>query len=357
VLLRPTNAGLIEDEDGKLLGRMPGEPIVEVEKFERLRAKFATRRKGRRAGEVGPGYVGSGIVRCGEPGCDGKLKVRNGDGFYRDLDWTAQAAITLGEVLGLSDDVFAGQLGVDPRVLRKWRLTPRHVPSAQEQATLEAVFAGASIKDKRGFGDLVNIHVRKKYYTCDKDQRGCGKVNADLRSVDRELRALVITRLSDTRYAAALAGVRAQVADRLTEVNAEIAECEALQSALSERLGERQMTLAAFDRANQPLAKDLARLYAERASLSDGTTAGPTVAQSAATVEAQWDAGTNTERRAMLTQALGASTLRLDRYVKQPGPRIFDPNRLRLTSPTDTPVNPTTAPTPDAAKDSKPRSW
>lgn len=334
VLLRPTNAGLIEEDDGTLIGSMPGEPIVEVEKFERLRAKYATRSRGRTAGEVGPGYVGSGIIRCGESGCGNKITVRNGDGFYKGLDWTGQTALTLGEMLGVDDDVFAGLLGVAARILRGWRLTPRQVPNAEERDALESVFTAASIKDKRRFGDLVNMPVRKKYYTCDTDSRGCGKVNADLRSVDRELRALVITRLSDTRYAAALEAARAQVADRLTQVNAEIAECEGLQNALSERLGRRAMTLTAFDRANEPLARALTRLYTERDSLADSATDGPTAAQSATTVAAQWDAGTNTERRAMLTQALGASTLVLDRYVKRPGPRTFDPNRLRLVVPT-----------------------
>lgn len=156
-----------------------------------------------------------------------------------------------------------------------------------------------------------------------------------MRSVDR-LRAMVIARLSDKRYAAALEAARAQVADRLTELNAEIAECEELQNVLSERLGRRAMSLAAFGRANEPLAATLARLYAERELLSSGDTGRSTVTRSAAKVAAQWDAGTNTERRAMLRQALGASTLYLDRYVQRPGPRVFDPDRLRVVDPQGT---------------------
>jgi hypothetical protein len=42
----------------------------------------------------------------------------------------------------------------------------------------------------------------------------------------------------------------------------------------------------------------------------------------------------------MLKQALGASTLYLDRYVRRPGPRTFDPDRLRVVDPTGTPVTP-----------------
>lgn len=46
-LLRPKNAGLIEDDDGTLIGKLPGEPIIGMEKFERLRAKYAARGRGR----------------------------------------------------------------------------------------------------------------------------------------------------------------------------------------------------------------------------------------------------------------------------------------------------------------------
>lgn len=73
-LLRPLNAGLIEHE-GKLIGRMPGEPIVDPKKFERLRALFAGRRRGRVAGEVGQRYVGTGILRCAK--CGRKLSARS----------------------------------------------------------------------------------------------------------------------------------------------------------------------------------------------------------------------------------------------------------------------------------------
>lgn len=340
-LLRPTNAGLIEEKDGTLIGKLPGEPIVPVEKFERLRGKYAVRGRGRVAGEVGPGYIGSGVLTCGEPGCGRKIKVRNGDGFYKDLDWNSHAAVTLAEVLTVNDTAFADLLGVDVQVVRSWRHNPHRVPAAAERAALESVFANAPIKHKRVFGKRANIHARRKNYTCDKDQRGCGKINADVRAVDRELRALVIARLSDSRYAAALEAARAQVADRLTEINAEIADSEELQNALSERLGRRAMSLTAFDRANEPLAKTLAQLYTERESLTNGGAIDrPTVVQSAAEVEAQWDAGTNTERRAMLKQALGASMLYLDRYVQRSGPRVFDPNRLRVVDPTGTPVVP-----------------
>jgi hypothetical protein len=183
---------------------------------------------------------------------------------------------------------------------------------------------------RKGEGFYKGTDVRRCYYTCAKERRGCGRVNADTRSVDRELLALVVTRLSDSRYAAALESARAQVNERLTAIQAEIAECEGVQAALSERLGRREINLTAFDRANEPLVKTLADLYAERDTLPVGTSEGPTSAQLPEVIEAQWDAAEVSEKRSMLTRALGDSTLFLDKYVKRSGPRVFDKRRLRL---------------------------
>ncbi|MEV6899166.1 recombinase family protein [Amycolatopsis sp. NPDC051372] len=80
VLQRPTNAGLIE-HDGKLVGRIEGEPIVNPEKFARLRATFAARRRGRTVGES---YVGTGILRCGAPDCGVKLSASRKNTVHKD---------------------------------------------------------------------------------------------------------------------------------------------------------------------------------------------------------------------------------------------------------------------------------
>jgi hypothetical protein len=187
---------------------------------------------------------------------------------------------------------------------------------------------------RKGEGYYKGTEERRRYYTCAKERRGCGMIHADLRSVDNELRAFVILRLSDSRYAAAVEAARAQVADRLNAVKAEIAECEALQEDLSERLGRRELTLKAFDRANQPLAKSLADLYDERDILEGDSPAGPIKVQPAAAIAQQWDKAEVPERRSMLIRALGDATLFLDKHEKWPGhPRKFDRNRLRLVAP------------------------
>ncbi len=50
--------------------------------------------------------------------------------------------------------------------------------------------------------------------------------------------------------------VASVVADRLSAVHAETGECEAIGEALADRLGRREMTLAAFDKANEPITAD-----------------------------------------------------------------------------------------------------
>lgn len=261
VMLRPTNAGLIE-HDGTLVGRMPGEPIVDPDKFARLRAMYAARRRGRQAGEVGARYEGSGILRCGL--CGMKLSAR------------------------------------------------RHKEQPHSDGT------------PRG------------QYFCNTQRRGCGKVFADRRAVDKELRLFVIERLSDSRHAEAITAARAQVAERLTAVRKEITECEKIQNALTERLGRREISLDAFDRANEPLVRDLARLRAERDTLSGGTVQGPTTAQQPDAVAAQWDKGDVAERRGMLVQALGRRVLVVHPYQRR-GKRTFDRDRLKLINPEDLP--------------------
>lgn len=252
VLTRPRNAGLVEHA-GQIVGRMPGEPIVDPATFERLRALVAGRRRGRPAGER---YTGSGVLRCGL--CGHRVTGRPHSGTYRDG-------------------------------------TPR------------------------------------RQYHCNKGGGGCGKVAADMRAVDGELREFVTRRLSDPRHAAAVAAARAQVADRLTALNAEIADCETIAEALADRLGRREITLAAFDKANEPLTADLARLRAERDTLNGDGPAGPIQVQDAATVRAQWDDADPPERRTMLISALGPHRLILDPAPH--GRRTFDPARIRILDP------------------------
>jgi hypothetical protein len=87
--------------------------------------------------------------------------------------------------------------------------------------------------------------------------------------------------------------------------------------------------VAAFDKANQSIAADLARLRTEREALVVGEPAGPVAVLDAATVGAQWDAAEHAERRGLLVAALGSRRLVLDPAPKG-GRRVFAPARVRV---------------------------
>lgn len=170
---------------------------------------------------------------------------------------------------------------------------------------------------------------RRRQYGCSKSSGGCGKVGADMRRVDRELRGLVISRLSDTKHAAAIRAARARVSERLAEIHTELGECERLLKSIAAKLGAGKMTEDAYDAANEPLMATHARLEAERDELTGGNPDGPTEAMSSEDAAAQWDAAEFDERRAMLTDALSGDTLYLDPAAKN-GKRQFDPKRVRI---------------------------
>lgn len=252
-LKRPSLGGIVE-HDGTPVGKLDGEPSLDARTFERLRALFAGRKRGRVAGER---YLGTGILRCGV--CQVTLSAHK---------------------------------------------QTTHYPDGTRRAT----------------------------YFCNKARRGCGRVYADVRAVDCELRIFTLRRLSDPRHAAAVAAARSKVAERLAAVTDEITTCEQLQRALSDRLGRRGITLDAFDAANEPLAADLAKLRAERDTLSGGNPDGPTKPQSVAQLDAEWQAGDIAAKRAMLTSALGRDRLVIDRF-QHTGKRHFDKSRIRLITP------------------------
>jgi hypothetical protein len=140
---------------------------------------------------------------------------------------------------------------------------------------------------------------------------------------------MVLARMSDKTHAAAIKAARARISDRLAEVDREIAECGARQEAIAAKWGARKMSDKAFDRANEPLIADLARLEAEREELTGGNPDGPTEAMSREEAAEKWDAADIGEQRAMLTDALGRDTLYVDPSDRT-GFRTFNPKRVRV---------------------------
>jgi site-specific DNA recombinase len=174
-------------------------------------------------------------------------------------------------------------------------------------------------------------------YGCNGQRGGCG-LTIDMVRADAELRALTIARLSDPRYARAIATARAQVSTRLAELTAEIDQIEAVRSALAERVGRREMSVAEFDKSAGFLRADLEPLIAERDALGRGAIEGPTQVLTGVDVARQWDEADSTiERRAMLADAIGTDHVRILPSPPGPGQRRFNPDRIVLV-PADTPL-------------------
>jgi site-specific DNA recombinase len=170
-------------------------------------------------------------------------------------------------------------------------------------------------------------------YRCNKQRKGCGRIDISIRRVDAELRALTIARLSDPRHADAITAVRSQVSARLSAVLEEIDQIEGLARALSERVGRREMSLADFDNSYRFLQDDLAPLVEERdqlraIALGDGTASVMTDVD----IAEEWDGAESTaDRRALLREAIGADQLRF-LPARQHGKRVFNPERIILVA-------------------------
>jgi hypothetical protein len=200
-------------------------------------------------------------------------------------------------------------------------------------------YLGSGVLRCGGCGTKMSGHTAStrgrelRRYICHAHRGGCG-VTIEMTGTDRELRALTIARLSDSRYAAAIATARAQVSARLAVVNAEIEQIEALAAALSEKVGRREMTLADFDKSYNFLRADLDPLVAEQEQLAGGSIDGPTQALSGAEVARHWDEAEGVqERRAMLVDAIGSDQVRVLPSIPGTRVHVFNPDRIVLGPP------------------------
>ena len=173
ILMRERNCGRIIYTDSatgvtSIVGRLPGEPIVTEEDFDRVLAVYAARRRGR---PNSPVYLCSGIAVCGMPDCgkplhgrpvknmkpydDGSVRRQYWCGPYsaggcakvyadqRDLDKAAEA-LTL-EILA------------DPRHADAIEATARELDSEASRLDLaiaEAESVAEALSDRLGRGDI-----------------------------------------------------------------------------------------------------------------------------------------------------------------------------------------------------------
>jgi site-specific DNA recombinase len=172
LLTRPINCGRITKIDRKtgeavLLGRLPGEPIISEEDFDRLCALYASHRRGR---PNSPTYLCSGIAVCGAPGCGNPLHGRlrkdlraYPDGSVRRNYWCSPANKGCGKTLidQRALDEAAGVLVIeilsDPRNTAAIETAAREI--ASETARLDLAIAKAeevaeALADRLGRGEI-----------------------------------------------------------------------------------------------------------------------------------------------------------------------------------------------------------
>jgi len=150
-----------------------------------------------------------------------------------------------------------------------------------------------------------------------------------MRLVDLQIRGMVIAIMSDKNHAAAINAARARTSERLGVVERMIKVYEEGQESIAAKWGALKMSDKAFDKANEPLLKQLAPLYAERNELTGGNPNGPIKALTRQEAIEKWDAADIGEQRAMLTDALDQDTHYLD-PSDLTGFRKFDPKRVRI---------------------------
>jgi transcriptional regulator with XRE-family HTH domain len=105
--------------------------------------------------------------------------------------WTGRHAQALREALRLTNEAFAGRLGIAPRTITKWKERPEMVPSPHLQKALDAELARAP----------VDVHTRFAANLGEPDQRialdqaSIGQLNAAVTDLARLLARIELTAL------------------------------------------------------------------------------------------------------------------------------------------------------------------
>jgi len=172
LLTRERNCGRIIHTDPEtgvrsVVSKLPGEPIISEDDFDRVCAIFASRRRGRPGS---PSYLCSGVTVCGRPGCGKPLYGRPradmlpyDDGTVRRHYWCANASGGCGRTAvdqraldEVAEDLTAEILS-DPCNTSAIEATARQV--ASEAARLDSEIAdaeavAAALADRLGRGEI-----------------------------------------------------------------------------------------------------------------------------------------------------------------------------------------------------------
>jgi site-specific DNA recombinase len=171
----------------------------------------------------------------------------------------------------------------------------------------------------------------RREYLCNKTAGGCGRIAIDQRALDAAATELVVAILSDPRHAAQVEEAARQAAGKAVELDAQIADAEALATRLADRLGRGEITLDRYDAATAPLDARLGKLRAERAALGEGIPAEGVPSGSEQEWRERWDTGEVGEKRALLRMALRGRKIAVG--PADPSARTNVAGRLDLITP------------------------
>ncbi|PKV79356.1 recombinase family protein [Nocardia fluminea] len=180
---------------------------------------------------------------------------------------------------------------------------------------------------------------RRRYY-CQKRQTGggCNRISVDVRTLDREVGALVVAILSDPRHADALAAAVGDLARRRRPIADALAEARETATVMSARLGNGEISLERYDTVMAGVDARITKLEADLDALDAEYDIDDSVAARTESVQAwktHWqDAGT-ADKRAMIKRALRGKRLEIGPATKA-GP-VFDASRIRIVDKNPTP--------------------
>lgn len=170
----------------------------------------------------------------------------------------------------------------------------------------------------------------RRNYVCAKSTGGCGRLLVDAAMVEIEARAFAVARLSDPRHGQQIAAAFNAAQHARADLDQQIAEAEGTVERLRDELRRKALSLRGYEASVIAVQEHLDGLVAERDALALPAIAGPVeTGKARAQIEAEWDTGTQEQRRALLLAALG-NDVQLVIQPARPGNRRGGPDPDRV---------------------------
>ncbi|MGW4717825.1 recombinase family protein [Nocardia sp. NPDC004260] len=174
--------------------------------------------------------------------------------------------------------------------------------------------------------------VRRRYH-CQKRQTGggCNRVSVDVRTLDREVGALVVAILSDPRHGDALVAAANDLARRRRPIADALAEARETATVMSARLGNGEISLDRYDTVMAGVDARIAKLEGELDALDAEYDVDDSPSARTESVQAwktHWEDAGTADKRAMIKRALRGKRLVVGPATTA-GP-VFDASRIRI---------------------------